>query len=47
VNDPAVRLLGKVFLLGCWWWGFFDVEDLDDVVVVVWRNRPNYSHLSA
>jgi hypothetical protein len=35
VNDPAVRFLGKVFLLWCWWWGGFDVEGLDDVVVVV------------
>ena len=22
VNDPAIRLLGEVFLLGCWRWGF-------------------------
>jgi hypothetical protein len=33
VNDPAIRLLGEAFLLGCWRWGF-DVEDLGDVVVV-------------
>jgi hypothetical protein len=21
VDDPAIRLLGEVFLFGCWWWG--------------------------